>query len=352
MIDKLIMKTNIQRNNIYDFLRFIGIICILLAHMNIPDTLFQIRNFDVPFLVILSGISYAEFSSKHYSSYVDYLKKRFFRLVMPTWIFLTFYYFSFYPINQIHFRDILFSYGLLGHEDIGVWIILIFFSMALIAPMLFWWNKKLNSNKKFFLFMIIAFIAYEIVYFLSHSYLSKISFTIFNVIIMYTFSYGLLYLYGIRFNQFNKSSIQKQFAIIFLILLSYLLYYWEFYTTVYPTQIFKYPPEGYYLSYALMISLIILYLSKYTKIFTIFMNNKFITFIGSSTFWIYLWHWYYLKIFHIYHINMYYLIQFLFILLLTLTTVYIQKNILFFLLNKFPNDLKNIKKFLTTIFTG
>lgn len=255
-------------------------------------------------------------------------------------------------MNQISLKDILFSYGLLGHEDIGVWIIRIFFSMALIAPMLFWWNKKLNCNKKFFLFIIIAFFLYEILYFISHYYLSKIQLTIFNVICMYTFSYGLLYLYGIRLTQFSKSLLEKQFAIIFFILLSYLLYYWEFNATIYPTQTFKYPPEGYYLSYALTISLILLYLSRYTKIFTVFMNNKLVAFIGSSTFWIYLWHWYYLKLYYLYHINTNYLIQFLLILLLTLATVYIQKNMLFLLLNKLPNDLKTMKQMLTTIFTG
>ena len=347
----IIKRRTLQRNSIYDFLRFIGIVCILLAHMGIPNTLFQIRNFDVPFLVILSGIAYAEFSAIHYTSYFDYLKKRFLRLIMPTWIFLTLYYISFYTVNEIHLNNLLFSYSLLGHEDIGVWIIRIFFSMAILAPFLFWWNKKLNANKKFYIFIATAFTFYEIIYFISKHYIHGINFTIFNVLFMYTFSYGLLYLYGIRLNSFNQASLKKHFALILVILLSYLSYDWILYEKFYPTQLFKYPPEGYYFAYALMISLILFYFSKYTNLFAFFINNKLIAFIGSSTFWIYLWHWYYLKLYEIYLLDMHYLIKFIFIFSLTLATVYIQKKLLFFLLERLHLN-KKTKKLLTTVFTG
>lgn len=347
----VIKKNTLQRNNIYDFLRFVGIICILLAHMGIPNILFQIRNFDVPFLVLLSGISYAEFSALHYTSYLHYLKKRFLRLIIPTWIFLTLYYISFYTVNEIHLNNILFSYSLLGHEDIGVWIIRIFFSMAILAPFLFWWNKKLNDNKKFYIFITISFTFYEILYFASKHYLFGMQYTIFNVIVMYTLSYGLIYLYGIRLNSFNKASLIKHFTFISVILLSYLSYNWIFYRELYTTQQFKYPPEGYYFSYALVISLFLFYFTKYTNLFSYFINNKIISFIGSSTFWIYLWHWYYLKLYRLYLLDMNYLIKFVFIFSLTLVTVYIQKKLLILLLKKVHMS-KKINKLLTTVFTG
>ena len=38
-----------------DFLKLLGLFCIILAHVNPPAIIMQIRNFDVPLMVILSG---------------------------------------------------------------------------------------------------------------------------------------------------------------------------------------------------------------------------------------------------------------------------------------------------------
>lgn len=344
-------EEKLSRNSLYDLLRFIGIVCIILAHIGIPDILAQIRNFDVPFLVILSGIAYAEFSALRHASYLDYLKKRFYRLIVPTWIFLTLYYFSFYTFDQINVKDILFSYTLLGHEDIGVWIIRIFFSIALLAPVLFWWNKKLDTHKKFYFFILVAFMLYSLLYHVSQNHLTGKYLTAFNVIFMYTISYGLLYLYGIRLNAFNQRSLKLHFISIAVFFISYLTYHWIQLHDIYPTQKFKYPPEGYYLSYALLISIVLFYVSKFTEVFTAISKNKFIVFVGSSTFWIYLWHWYFLKLYNSHNFDLHYIVKFLVIFLLTVVLVYLQNKVLFYLLNKFSFNQKN-KKTLITVFTG
>lgn len=344
-------EERLSRNAIYDFLRFIGIICIILAHIGIPDVLAQIRNFDVPFLVILSGIAYTQFSSQHHTSYLDYLIKRFYRLIVPTWIFLTIYTFSFYTFDQISIKNLLFSYSLLGHEDIGVWIIRIFFSMALLAPILFWWNKKLDTNSKFYLFMILAYIFYTIVYIVTQASLSGKILTMFNVIFMYTISYGLLYLYGIRLNSFSSTSLKMHFLTITALFISYLGYYWIQFHSIYPTQKFKYPPEGYYFSYALLVSIFLFYVSKFTKAFNAISQNKFIIFVGSSTFWIYLWHWYFLKLYYSHNFDLHYIIKFLVIFLLTVALVFLQNKVLLYILNKFSFKQKT-KKIFITIFTG
>lgn len=39
-----------------DFLKMLGLLCIMLAHVNPPQIIMQLRNFDVPFMVILSGM--------------------------------------------------------------------------------------------------------------------------------------------------------------------------------------------------------------------------------------------------------------------------------------------------------
>ncbi|MDM5272544.1 acyltransferase family protein [Sulfurovum sp. zt1-1] len=344
-------ESKVQRNSIYDLLRFIGIVCIVIAHMGVPPALFQIRNFDVPFLVILSGIAYAEFSTLHYGSYIRYVKKRFYRLVVPTWIFLSLYYMSFYNIEQLNIKEIIFSFSLLRHEDIGVWIIRIFFSMALLAPVLYWLNSKLYSNRIFYLFIAFTFLFYVLIIVSAQMYLYGNVLTIFNVLFMYTIAYGLLYLYGIRINTFSRETIKKHFFVIAVVFLFYVVFYWLRDHTVYPTQNFKYPPEGYYLSYALMVSIALFYFAKFTHLFDKLSKNTFIAFIGSSTFWIYLWHWYILKLYNLYGIDLGYVLKFALIFISTVCIVYMQNQFLTYILTKM-NLSEKIKKTLSTIFRG
>lgn len=50
-------KINRQtRMGYIDFLKFIGLTGIIIAHVGSPDWLMMLRNFDVPFMVILSSI--------------------------------------------------------------------------------------------------------------------------------------------------------------------------------------------------------------------------------------------------------------------------------------------------------
>lgn len=74
-----------------DILRCIALIGIVVIHCE-PESLWlrQIRNFDVPLMVFLSGVSYT-LSIKDENTLIDggYLKyviKRFKRLILPTWI--------------------------------------------------------------------------------------------------------------------------------------------------------------------------------------------------------------------------------------------------------------------------
>lgn len=68
-----------------DFLRAEGLLLIVLAHVNAPAVLFQMRNFDVVLMVFVIGMAYANSTP---ISYGDYVVKRFRRLVIPVWLFL------------------------------------------------------------------------------------------------------------------------------------------------------------------------------------------------------------------------------------------------------------------------
>lgn len=73
-----------------DILRFIAIVCIILAHTtNLPITIRIFRNFDVTLMVMIMGTSYYLSSNGKDINYLTYIKKRFNRLITSTWKFLT-----------------------------------------------------------------------------------------------------------------------------------------------------------------------------------------------------------------------------------------------------------------------
>lgn len=52
------IATKSRRDVTIDLLRFIALTCIIIAHINPSPLLFQLRNFDVPLMVFLSGVSF------------------------------------------------------------------------------------------------------------------------------------------------------------------------------------------------------------------------------------------------------------------------------------------------------
>ena len=71
-----------------DYLRFVGLSLIILAHASVPFTLTQIRCFDVPLMIFISGLTA---SQKTFPSYGKYIVSRTKRLLVPVYIFLTLY---------------------------------------------------------------------------------------------------------------------------------------------------------------------------------------------------------------------------------------------------------------------
>jgi len=78
-----------------DFLKTLGLICIVAAHTGPPGWVKMLRNFDVPLMVILSAMLGAESlnrRSRGGNNTWGYLLGRFKRIVFPTWIFLIIYF--------------------------------------------------------------------------------------------------------------------------------------------------------------------------------------------------------------------------------------------------------------------
>lgn len=131
-----------------DKLKTLGLLLIFLAHVSPPEFLFQLRNFDVILMIIVSCILF--FLSRKQSSFWDYILKRFKRLVIPTWIFLTiFFILSFLTGAYFNLKVIISSFAL--HGGIGyVWVIKIYLLVAIILPLV----KPLLLKKEKILYII------------------------------------------------------------------------------------------------------------------------------------------------------------------------------------------------------
>lgn len=332
------------RNNNVDLLRFIGLSMIILAHVGPPEMIFQLRNFDVPLMLIVSGMSFGfAFKEEPYSQYVW---KRIKRLVFPVWIFLSLYFVFFSTAETNNYEVVLNSYFLLG--GIGyVWIIRVFLLVALLAPFIYHFHKRTDSDSVYLYTLLTIFIFYEICRHVTAPYIVTEFGRIASLIILYAIPYSLLFALGLRIPTLTEKS-NKAILLAFLICFA-LLTGAHCYTSgeFVPTQQFKYPPTIYYFSYAISVS-VFLWLSSY-KIWEILQKNKmmtnFVLFMARNSIWIYLWH---IPLVKLIHFN--YLLKYFIVIPISLLIAYSQTwmvNNIF--LKNISNDQtrKNIKMILT-----
>lgn len=127
------------RDTKIDLLRFIGLALIILCHAAPPRVIGSLRQFDVPLMVLISGVSFS--MSYKATPYGKYVFKRFKRLILPVWIFLAIYIPGEDIMRLVSGKElislemVLSSFALI--EGISyVWIFRVYFFMALISPLL------------------------------------------------------------------------------------------------------------------------------------------------------------------------------------------------------------------------
>ncbi|SCX94311.1 Fucose 4-O-acetylase [Nonlabens sp. Hel1_33_55] len=312
-----------MRNNSIDLLRFLGLMMVILAHTSTPTFFLQIRNFDVPLIVLISGISF-KLSYKNDITYLSYVWKRIKRLVFPVWIFLTLFFlvFEIFLPGKISNREIVTSYAFLS--GIGyVWIIRVFLMVALIAPFLYIIERRIKGNKVFFLFLILIFLSYEFLVYFSYAYfVDQGNLNVLGSIIFCIKPYSIIYLLGMRLIKFSQKGIKSLFIffLILFLILGVCLYIIN--QELIPTQDFKYPISTYYLSYALMFSLFLFYIADdIWKLLNEF-QKKLVVFISMNSIWTYLWH--IPLIFLIGKIDLHFLIEYAIVVIAAFSIVYAQ----------------------------
>ena len=319
-----------KENRLYyiDFLKFIGLTGIIIAHVGSPNWLMQLRSFDVPLMVILSSIL-AQESIKKYNddikSMIKYYTSRIKRLVIPTWIFLTFYFIlKFILTNEfIGIKYYLLTFLLTRYGFGYVWIILIYLYSAFLIPIF----KNIGYSKINTIIIIFIYILYEISYFFQIG----IDYKIIETTLYYIIPYGLLTYIGYNFNNISDKE-KKIYIFTNLILFVLMMYFYYLKTGSFQlVQIAKYPPRLYYLTYGLLCSFILLIVcKKYNKLF----NNKLINFISKNSMWIYLWHILVLDIYKYIHLPEIWYLKLLIVYSISLLIVLLVNKILCILESK------------------
>ena len=322
---------NKSRNINYDILKVIALFGIMLAHICPNKVVFQLRNFDVPMMIIISVWLSLSIYNKDNFNYKIYLLKRIKRLVKPTWIFLTIY-FLFYWIfkGSISIKTIILSYTLIN--GIGyVWIIRIYIYVAIITPM----YSYIYNNLKIFSIIIIILIEYLI-----YAFLIKFSFIV-NERIRLFLTISILDFVGYSFVVWiailtYKLSIRNRFlvSIFSAILFIFLAVKYNFI----PTQEFKYPIRLYYLSYAFSIIFMLDFFVEWIDNKYSIKKSKIIIYISSNSMWIYLWHILYIPLVNKFFVNLQfgYIIRFIVIAFLAIITTSLQ-NLFYYKFKKINN---------------
>lgn len=261
--------------------------------MGPPEWLFRLRNFDVPMMVLIAGMSFMYAGFK--GTYMSYMWKRIKRLLFPVWIFLSTYFLVIWffglELESLTLDKIVESYVLL--KGIGyVWIIRIFLLAALAAPFILRLSNIVRSNNTYLLSLAVLYLAYECFLYFTQDYSATGFGRSMSQYVYYGIGYSLIFALGVRFQQFNTS----QFIIIFMLsCLVHILCGYNYYLEageIVSTQKYKYPPSAYYLSYATMVAVVLWNISGslVRRLERFCVIDSCVMFIAQNSIWIYLWH--------------------------------------------------------------
>ena len=322
-----------SRDKSIDILRAIALIGMIISHCKPHPFVQQLREFDVPLIVFLSGVSFLMSSKKKsYDGYLSYCWKRFKRLVFPTWIFLFLYYIVLF-VGLSYTGNLSFDWSSIVHNftlTTGwyVWIIRVFLIIALLAPSVYYLCSHL-SYTIFIILFVLLLIGYEFV--------AKITDAEWYYYITMTFPYVLIFALGLKSDRISKKHFIRIGVVAFFVYLLFVLYFSSSTGAYQCTQICKYPPQLYYTSYAIVIVSLLWVSKNYISIlFERLKLDGFLTFVGSHTLWVYYWHIIVLLIFEDKITSPFLL--FSVVLLLAIVLDYIQVLIVKWLINKTMSD--------------
>ncbi len=266
-----------KRNSTVDILRVIGLILVIAAHCSFPEWFLRFREFDVVLLVFVSGMSYGLSRSDH--KYLDYVIRRFRRLILPLWVFLIFFFIFFFLIGRrFSLSQMMQSFMLLAGGIYFVWVYRIMFTSSLLNPLM----KKAGENRNMILLIVISALLlavndllYQFLFANMHT-----AGKIMEYLITYTVGYGVISFLGIEFVKMNRREkliMTAVYGVLFAVT-AVILRLPDFYD-------WKYPPMLYYISYGLMCSGILYMILEHVQA-----SNAAVRWLSANTMNIFVWH--------------------------------------------------------------
>ncbi|MDC9043103.1 acyltransferase [Escherichia coli] len=337
-----------------DFLRFLGLSLIILAHVQPPLWLAQLRNFDVPLMFMVMGMSFCVTEHRH-SNRIKYINSRFRRLVLPTWIFFA----AFFLINEIisfifNIKDFTYNKSIIItsfalSSGLGyVWVIRLFFIISVIAT--FIPPKLYTLNLKAILTISASFLLINSQLIPLYNGIDKLSiYILLGTYISNSISYTLAFIIGYKIASTDHKELLPPTIICGLLFSGMTAYYIITLGAFNPTQSDKYPPGIYYMSYAtFMIFVVYLLSNKAVLLLKVLRLWQVVSFISQNSIWIYLWHIPFIIMCQ--KIGSHYLISY--VLTYTLATIMVKLQVSIVALINAKNKNKSFQKTFLSIFTG
>ena len=224
-----------------DYLKVIGLYCVVLAHITPQPHPFilQLRNFDVPLLVLVSA--YLASYSNNNVSIGKYVYKRFARLVIPAWIFIIIFlpvWIIFYKVPS--FYDVLLTFtfqkdcGLLGY----LWVVWVFFVCAILNPLF----GRIGYKKWILLSWLgLLFLNEVVCYYIDLEDNRFLYCTWFTVL-----PYGYISYVGYHFDKIKNKQWMATLSFIMFVIIAYEMAKKEGAFVI--TSAYKYPARIYYLT--------------------------------------------------------------------------------------------------------
>lgn len=277
-----------SRDTSVDLLRFLGISMILLAHIVPPNGVFQLRSFDVPLMIFVSGLSY---SGRGITGYGRFVWKRLKRLLAPLYLFLVLYLLVVYGLSQAGLADwfpdrkIVGTFLLRLNPSIGyVWIFRVFLIVMLMTPPLIRLERAVRRDSTFIGLIAVSFALQCLL--VAWFKPLKMGFWV-DDYLLYAVGYSILFLLGLRM-RYADCRRRILFGALFaatMVCAAFAMQRAE--GTWLRMQPYKYPPQFYFLLWGSAVSVVLWCVKDH---WNRLLAWRPLLFVGRNTIWIYLWH--------------------------------------------------------------
>ena len=256
---------------------------------------FELRNLDVVLLVAVSGMAFS--ISRTPKRFSPYASARFKRLILPVWLFLTVLFAAIWLTGfGDHFVTqsmIINSYLMIG--GIGyVWIMRVFMTVALAAPLLYRLSRSIRSDLHFYTTVTAAIMVYCLFVALTAqpgSASEEGNHSLVGVVYQ-MIGFSLVFLYGMRLGCLPIMRLLASAAFWFGMIAVVAALYFAAHDVLIETQAYKFPPQLPYLAFGLFMTSVCALVARYAVGHALPTGKAWqaITFVSFNSVWIYLWH--------------------------------------------------------------